>query len=176
MAFNRIIHCSFWLLFICSYPLTNGWGLYCWNPPWSSSLMRFFLLWFYSSYTKLPGTFHSLTEPGIFCCDKILFIVLSLAAALLLPMSSIIEVKSCTYTRQKSATLHSVVTDCHYLLIIPFIGESIINISRVWGVGIKGRKSRCNWRIILGGAACEDSLVPFTGFLTTFIGVVPLSV
>ena len=64
---------------------------------------------------------------------KVLIIVFSLAAALLLllPMSSIIEVKSCTYIHQNSTTLHSVVTDCHYLLIIPFIGESIINISRV---------------------------------------------
>jgi len=57
---------------------------------------------------------------------KVLFIVLSLAAALLLPISRIIEVKSLP-TRRDSATLHSGVTDYHYLLIIPFIRVSIIN-------------------------------------------------
>ena len=37
MAFNRIIHRSFWL-FICSYLSTNRWGLCVWNSPWWYSL------------------------------------------------------------------------------------------------------------------------------------------
>ena len=58
----------------------------------------------------------------------------SLAAALLLPISIIIEVKSLP-TRRDSATLHSGETDCHYLLIIPFIRESIINFNQDEGFG-----------------------------------------
>jgi len=46
---------------------------------------------------------------------KVLFIVLSLAAALLLPISRIIEVKSLP-TRRDSATLHSGVTDLFYII------------------------------------------------------------
>jgi hypothetical protein len=55
-----------------------------------------------------------------------LFIVLSLAAALLLPMSRIIEVKSCTYLPGlHDPALRGGVTDCHRLLIIIFVRESI---------------------------------------------------
>ena len=57
---------------------------------------------------------------------KLLFIVLSPAAASMLPMSRIIGVKSLP-TRRDSVTLHSGVTDCHYLLFIPFIRVSIMN-------------------------------------------------
>ena len=55
---------------------------------------------------------------------QLLFIVLSLAAASMLPIKRLIEVKSVP-TRRDSATLHSGVTDCHYLLIIPFIRVGI---------------------------------------------------
>ena len=34
----------------------------------SSSTDSFKYSWFYRNYTKLPGTFHFLTEPGLFCC------------------------------------------------------------------------------------------------------------
>ena len=34
----------------------------------SSLTYSFKYSWFYRSYTKLPGTFHFLTEPGLFCC------------------------------------------------------------------------------------------------------------
>ena len=57
---------------------------------------------------------------------KILFIVLSLAAALLLSINSIIEVKSLP-THRDSATLHSGVTELHYLLVIPFVWVEINN-------------------------------------------------
>ena len=57
---------------------------------------------------------------------KILFIVLSLAAALLLSINSIIEVKSVP-THRDSATLHSGVTELHYLLVIPFVWVEIIH-------------------------------------------------
>ena len=73
------------------------------------------------TYHNLYSIFLTMT-----CNIKVLFIVLSLAAALLLPISRIIEVKSLP-TRRDSATLHSGVTDYHYLLIIPFIRVSIIN-------------------------------------------------
>ena len=71
---------------------------------------------------------------------KVLFIVLSLAAALLLPINIIIEVKSLP-THRDSATLHSGVTDCHYLLIIPFIRVSIINFDQGTGIS-KQNKTR----------------------------------
>ena len=44
----------------------------------------------------------------------------SLAAALLLPINIIIEVKDLP-THRDSATLHSGVTELHYLLVIPFV-------------------------------------------------------
>ena len=38
-------------------------------------LTRFFLIWCFTVVIHfLPGTFHFLTEPGIFCCDKYLSI------------------------------------------------------------------------------------------------------
>ena len=70
-----------------------------------------------------------------------LFIVLSLVAALLLPINRIIEVKSLPTTHQDSATLHSGVADCHYLLIIPLIRVSIINFNHGEGIG-KQNKTR----------------------------------
>ena len=44
----------------------------------------------------------------------------SLAAALLLPIKRLIEVKGLP-THRDSATLHSGVTELHYLLVIPFV-------------------------------------------------------
>ena len=58
-------------------------------------------------------------------CEIIVY-SFSLAAALLLPISRLIEVKDLP-THRDSATLHSGVTELHYLLIIPFIRVSIIN-------------------------------------------------
>ena len=51
---------------------------------------------------------------------KLLFIVLSLVAALLLPIKRLIEVKGLP-THRDSATLHAGVTELYYLLVIPFI-------------------------------------------------------
>ena len=74
MAFNRIIYRSF-RLFICSYISINRWGLCCWNSPLSISLLRNFFsnIFFYTVVIHfIPGTFHFLTEPGIFCCALVL--------------------------------------------------------------------------------------------------------
>ena len=58
---------------------------------------------------------------------KLLFIVLSLVAALLLPIKRlIIEVKGLP-THRDSTTLHSGVPELQHLLPIPFIRESITN-------------------------------------------------
>ena len=48
------------------------------------------------------------------------------AAALLLPIKRLIEVKDLP-THRDSVTLHSGVTELHYILFIPFIRVSIIN-------------------------------------------------
>ena len=53
---------------------------------------------------------------------NILFIVLSLVAALLLPINSIIEVKSLP-THQDSA-----LADLHYLLVVPFVRVKVVNL------------------------------------------------
>ena len=73
--------------------------------------------------------------------EKLLFIVLSQVAALLLPINRIIEVKSLP-THRDSATLHSGVTDYHYLLIIPFIRVSIINFNHGEGSSKQNKKTR----------------------------------
>ena len=68
MAFNRITHQSF-RLFICSYLSISRWGNCCWNPPPLSSTLFWTFFFVTVVIDNLPGTFHFLTEPGIFCCD-----------------------------------------------------------------------------------------------------------
>ena len=79
---------------------------------------------------------------------KVLFIVLSLVAVLLLPINRIIEVKSLP-THRDSATLHAGVTELHYILVIPFVRVQIINFLFEEGgngwVGVSGRGVSLGW-------------------------------
>ena len=77
MAFNCIIHRSC-CLFIYLYLLTNHWGLCCWNPSWSFSLLRkrfFFFNFVYRSYNVFPGTSKTLKNGGFFSCLSSIVIV-----------------------------------------------------------------------------------------------------
>ena len=83
-----------------------------------------------------------------------------------------------------SGSVTGVGSDRHLVLyewLIPYRNTKdgiSIDISRVRGAGIKGRKSRCNGRIILGGAVFDEEAfcTGLLGLLTVCGGVVPSSV
>ena len=91
-----------------------------------------------------------------------MFIVLSLVAALLLPINRIIEVKSLP-THRDSATLHSGVTDYHYLSVIPFVRVKVVDF--LFEIGGNSWTSVSYGGGLSGGGLLVDFIVRFVVFV-----------